>query len=461
MSQTTSMTPMTTFDASVELNQSVEKQMAAAMVVSTTRMVEFLASEYGFNAAEAIQRLGLDSVTVSRPMKKKSGAKAPKAPKAPKEKRMVPSIPLPFCGMVKEDWCCGLRLNHGLYSQCTMPKGNDTDFCKTCIKQVEKNENNKPNYGVIQDRMSVGPMEFRDPKGKGVICYGNVMAKLKITKETAIAEAAKFGLVIAEEQFEERKTTRGRPKKDASASDSDSDDSEKKRGRPTKKTKKVVAAAVGEDLIASLVSEYQLKGLGTDGSESDGSEKSTESDGSEKSTDSTGSQKKVKAPKPELTDEEKAVKKAATAAKRAATKAANLAAMTDEEKAAKKEAASAKRAATVAAKKKAAEDSKPAAIIGVTVPADPVVAAPVVSVPEVSVPEVSVPEELVEEAVSDSDSENDDVEDCVEKFEHAGVSYLKSQSDGMLFHPVTQKPMGIWNDTLMKVDALPANCDDE
>ena len=438
---------MTTFDVSVELNQSVEKQMAAAMAVSTTRMVEFLASEYGFNAAEAIQRLGLDSVTVSRPMKKKAAAKAPKAPK---EKRTVPSIPLPFCGTVKEDWCCGLRLNHGLYSQCTMLKGKDTDFCKTCVKQVEKNESNKPNYGVIQDRMAVEPMDFRDPKGKSVVCYGNVMAKLKITKETAIDEASKFGLVISDDQFEERKTTRGRPKKDASASDSDSDGPEKKRGRPTKKTKKVVAAAAGEDLIASLVSEYQLKGLGGDGSESDGSEKSDVSVSSVKSTNSTGSQKKVKAPKPELTDEEKAAKKAATQAKRAATIAAKPE-LTDEEKAVKKAAASAKRAATVAAKKKSAEDDKPAAIIGVTVPADPVLTS-VLTVTEVIAPEAI---ELVEEVVSDSEDDDEmDVEDCVEKFEHAGVSYLKSQSDGMLFHPVTQKPMGIWNDTLMKVDAL-------
>jgi hypothetical protein len=193
---------VTIYNSTVELNQTFEKQMAAAMAISTTRMVEFLASEYGFDASEAIQRLGLHSVTVNRSTKKKA---APKAPKAPKEKRLVPSIPLPFCGIIKEDWCCGIRLNHGLYSQCTMPKGNDTDFCKTCVKQVEKNENNKPTYGVIQDRMSVGPMEFRDPKGKAVVCYGNIMAKLKIGKVAAIAEAAKFGLVIEDEQFEERK----------------------------------------------------------------------------------------------------------------------------------------------------------------------------------------------------------------------------------------------------------------
>jgi hypothetical protein len=447
---------MTTFNSAIEINQSVAVATAAAFSASTTRMVEFLASVYDFDSSEAIQRLGLDSVTVSRPTKK---AAAPKTPKAPKEKRMVPSIPLPFCGVVKEDWCCGLRLNHGLYSQCTMLKGKDTEFCKTCIKQVEKSENNKPTLGVIQDRMAVGPMEFRDPKGKAVVCYGNVMAKLKIDKETAIAEAAKFGLVIEEEQFEERKTMRGRPKKDASASDTESDSGEKKRGRP-KKSKEVIAAEVCHDLIATLVAEAEEvpTGAGTDGSESDGSEKST---------GSTGSQKKVKAPKPELTDEEKAVKKAATAAKRAATKAANLAAMTDEEKAAKKEAASAKRAATVAAKKKAAEEDKPAAIIGVTVPADPVVTAvvtePVAHIIEaVAGPPLDPPlfqAELVEELVSDSDSD-DDME--VEPFTHDGVTYLRPVDEGetagaVLYDQTTNKPVGVWDDALQQVGPYDAN----
>jgi hypothetical protein len=450
---------MTTFNSSVELNQSVETQLAAAMAATTTRMVEFLASEYGFNAAEAIQRLGLDSVTVSRPTKKTA---VPKASKAPKEKRMVPSIPLPFCGVVKEDWCCGLRLNHGLYSQCTMLKGKDTEFCKTCIKQVEKSENNKPTYGVIQDRMAVGPMEFRDPKGKAVVCYGNVMAKLKIEKETAIAEASKFGLVIEEEQFEERKTARGRPKSDDTAA--------KKIGRPNKKSKEVIAAEVCHDLMASLVAQAggaaALTGGSTDGSESDGSVKSAVS------TDSTSS-KKVKAakdPKPELTDEEKAVKKAATAAKRAETKAANLAAMTDEEKAAKKAAASAKRAATVAAKKKAAEEDKPAAIIGVTVPADPVVtevvtvmADPVAKIIEaVAGPPLDPPifqAELVEELVSDSDS---DGEMETEEFVHNGVTYLRPVDEGedagaVLYDITSRKPVGVWDYELEQVGPYDAS----
>jgi hypothetical protein len=449
---------LTTFNASVELNQSVEKQLAASMACFTTRTVEFLASEYGFDAEEAIKRLGLDSVTVSRPMKKKS---APKAPKVPKEKRMVPSIPLPFCGVVKDDWCCGLRLNHGLYSQCTMAKDKEGEFCKTCVKQADKNESNKPTYGVIQDRMAVGAMEFRDSKGKQVVSYGNVMKKLKIDKETAIAEAAKFGFVIAEEQFEERKTTRGRPKKDASASDSDSDKSEKsekKRGRP-KKIKKVVTAADGDDLIASMVAQAQIDGLevlSSDGSESDASDKSDGSTSSKKA-------KKTKAPKHVLTDEEKAAKKAATSAKRAATIAAKPE-LTDEEKEAKKAATSAKRAATLAAKKAKAEAEAPAAILGVTVPDDPITVTVVDSVAEIveSVagpplePAISVTE-LVAEAESDSDSEN---EMEVKAFDWQGVSYLKAD-DNLLYNPESHEEVGIWNETLMKVDALPANCDEE
>ena len=447
MSLTTSMT---TFDVSVELNRSVEKQLAASMTAFTTRTVEFLASEYGFDAQEAIQRLGLDSVSVSRPMKKKA---EPKAPKVPKEKRLVPSIPLPFCGVQKEDWCCGLRLNHGLYSQCTMPKCKDTEFCKTCTKQVEKNENDKPTYGTIQDRMAVVPMEFRDPKGKAVVCYGNVMAKLKISKETAIAEAAKFDLVISEEQFEERKTMRGRPKKDATATDTDSETGETKKssGRP-KKSKKVIAAKATDDLIASLVANAELDGVSSDGSESDSSLKSDVSDQSAvsvvsaASTDSKKAKKakKAKAPKPVLTDEEKAAKKAATAAKRKATLAAKPE-LTEEEKAAKKAASSAKRAATWAAKKAAKEagddNSKPAAILGVTVTDVPVVA-PVV--------------ELVEEVVSDDDS---DGEMEVRKFEHDGVTYLKADDD-VLYDSVSQEEVGVWNSALKQVDFNDTNCEE-
>ena len=29
-----------------------------------------------------------------------------------------PTIPIPFYGFVVKDWCCGIKKNHGLYTQC-------------------------------------------------------------------------------------------------------------------------------------------------------------------------------------------------------------------------------------------------------------------------------------------------------------------------------------------------------
>ena len=77
------------------------------------------------------------------------------------------------------------------------------------------------------------------------------MKKLNISAEDARGEAMRFGLTIPEEQFEERKLSRGRPKKDASASDTDSSTSsssskkeKKSRGRPKKQSKVVGPAKV-------------------------------------------------------------------------------------------------------------------------------------------------------------------------------------------------------------------------
>ena len=102
-------------------------------------------------------------------------------------------------------------------------------------------------------------LEFRDPKGKQVVPYGNVMEKLNITQEAAVAAATKIGLTIPEEQFEVKKAKRGRPKKDTSTSDTESEASvpaePKKRGRPKKDKQIVSSMAPGDDLIAALVAK--------------------------------------------------------------------------------------------------------------------------------------------------------------------------------------------------------------
>ena len=223
-------------------------------------VIEALAAHYKFPKDEAIQ-LFLRDVVGEEPVRKPRVAKA-KEPKAPKVKRQTPAFPLPWTGEVVEYWCKGLRLNQGLHTQCCMEPLSGGLYCKTCQKQADANSNGVPTYGNTDMRMQVGLMEYRDPKDKKQsVPYASIMKKLNISAEDARGEAMRFGLTIPEEQFEERKLSRGRPKKDASASDTDSSTSsssskkeKKSRGRP-KKQSKVVETSEGDDLIAQLVSQ--------------------------------------------------------------------------------------------------------------------------------------------------------------------------------------------------------------
>lgn len=221
-------------------------------------VIEALAAYYQFPKEEAIQ-LFLRDVVGEEPVRKPRGVKATKAPKVPKAKRATPSIPLPWTGEAVEGWCQGLRLNQGLHSQCCMEPLSGGLYCKTCQKQADANSTSIPTYGNCDMRKAVGLLDYRDPKDKKQsVPYSTVMAKLNISRDDAEAEAARFGLTIPEEQFAERKVSRGRPKKDTAASDTDSSASEgtkakRGRGRP-KKEKKVVETNDGDDLIAQLVS---------------------------------------------------------------------------------------------------------------------------------------------------------------------------------------------------------------
>ena len=221
-------------------------------------VIEALAAHYKFPKDEAIQ-LFLRDVVGEEPVRKPRSAKA-KEPKAPKVKRETPAFPLPWTGEVVEYWCKGLRLNQGLHTQCCMEPLSGGLYCKTCQKQADANSTGVPTYGNTDMRMAAGLMEYRDPKDKKQsVPYTTIMKKLNISPEDARSEAMRFGLTIPEEQFQERKLSRGRPKKDASASDTDSSTSseqkeKKSRGRP-KKEKKVVQNSEGDDLIAQLVSQ--------------------------------------------------------------------------------------------------------------------------------------------------------------------------------------------------------------
>ena len=244
----------------MKMSSAVDAGFQRACADFSITVVEQLASVYSFDVNEALRKLDLEHTSVVRSSKSKV-----KSVRTAKAKRVIPSMVLPFCGKVNEEWCQGIRMNHGLYTQCTMT-GIETDacdhkLCNTCLKQAEKNASGKPNYGVMADRTAVGAMEYSDPKGKQVVPYANVMEKLNLTREAAETEATKFDWTIPEDQFEVKKVNRGRPKKDASVSDTESESDEakksKKRGRPKKDKKVVKNANTGDDLIASLVAQAQ------------------------------------------------------------------------------------------------------------------------------------------------------------------------------------------------------------
>jgi hypothetical protein len=399
-----------TFNAEIEMSKVFEKQLASSITGFTSRAVEFLAEKYGFDYEEALRSLELENTTVKRGVK--TGPKKEKKEKAEKVIRNTPSIPLPFCGAVCDEWCKGIRLNHSLYTQCTMEPA-DGEFCKTCQKQADKNEG-APTYGHIRDRVEKGA-DFRDPKGKPVVNYGNVMEKLNISKEAATEEAAKFGWEIPEDQFEVKKAQRGRPKKDTSASDTDSENGEvkekKPRGRP-KKEKKVISASVGDDLIANLVAKAN-----------------EQSDADAQSSDEAVAEEPVakpaKAPKkPKMTDEEKAKAKEL---KKAKAELAKIEAKAKAEAEAKAKAeAEAKAKAEAEAKAKAEAEAKAKAEA-----------------------EEKAAEELVIDELSDDEEEEEDEEEELEvcKWEHEGKTYLKEMGDfpQTLYDPETQEEVGTWD----------------
>jgi len=213
----------------IQMSSGVEEMMKRMLLKSGEDIVERLSEKYGFSYEEGVREVNIEL--------KIEGEKRVRQNKVTESKsKMV----LPFCGSKCLYNCEAIRLNHGLYSQCTNSGTEETNgysMCKTCIKQTEKNSNGKPTYGYISDRVDLGK-DFRDPKGKEPVLYGNIMEKLNISREDAIKEAEKQGLKIPEEQFEVKKAKRGRPKKEVVTADtSDSETEEAKEAKDAKEAK--------------------------------------------------------------------------------------------------------------------------------------------------------------------------------------------------------------------------------
>ena len=215
------------------MNSKMEKAISKMLL----EVVSEISVKYGVDISEVKREIGLD-VEV-RVLKEKE-----------KGKKMM----LPFCGRIDDERCQGIKINYGLYTQC---ENNifQKNLCKTCHKQSEKNSDGKPNYGTIDERLD---KNYKDKNGKQPIKYSKFMEKMNITREMAEKEAEEQGVTIPEEEFEIKKTTRGRPKKSTSTTDTSDEESiaePKKRGRPPKEKKVIENGNVGDDLIKNLIEE--------------------------------------------------------------------------------------------------------------------------------------------------------------------------------------------------------------
>ena len=413
-------------NSSVMMTTAMEKAMVSCTTEFAQVVVKALSEKYGFDEADALKHLELETVSVTRKTKAPKASKAPKAPKAPK--MAVPCMALPFCGVVMDDWCKGIRPNHELFTQCTMAPKKGGVYCATCCGQAEANDTDKPTHGDIRDRKAGGE-EWRSPAGKQPVNYGNVMAKRKIDKDAAIAEATAFGWEIPEAQFEVKSRKAGRPKS-PSTSDTEDETPKKKRGRPSKK--KTLVSGDADDFIGQLVSSV---GNASDTS-SDGSSSEDESVAPAEETKEAEevvvapveAEEVVVAP---VEAEEVVVAPVEAEDKPKKAKKAKKPELTDEEKEAKKKAAAEKRKATAAKKKaeKAEAVAKKAA-------------EPVVEAEEVS----SSDDELASQP--DAGEESDDEEEAagVEEIEFEGTTYLKDDDGNVYKNDVANvEEVGKWD----------------
>lgn len=324
--------------------------------------------------------------------------------------RDLPKCVLPFLGVL--DGCCkGVIRNNNLYTQCLgLPKSDD--LCNKCIKSKDSGKF----LGLITDR-KVGDVEFSTGvKVVKISSYVDVVRKLNIVKDAAVADALRFGWSLSDDYFEEKEKARGRPKKVAVECDKKDD---KSRGRP-KKDKKVVSSGVeGDDLIAKLVAEVSNddKSSSSSPSSEDDNEVDVPSDAPRMAAVSVAPKKaKASGAEKELEKAKKAAEKEAEKAKKADEKAAK------EAEKAKKEAKKAKKVKTP------------------------------------TPPPMAVAASLEEEDSESSESPAKVV--TVKKFDFGGKKY-KLSSENILYDWETDDPVGIWNDEKKCIDEYENSSEEE
>ena len=110
--------------------------------------------------------------------------------------------PLPWCGAVRALDCQGLRMNHGLFTQCSNPKKSG-NYCTTCTKSIATN-GGTPIHGTVSQRLECSPGDYSiniNGKVRNEVPYKEVVAKLKLSEEHVRSVAYAAGITLPENTF--------------------------------------------------------------------------------------------------------------------------------------------------------------------------------------------------------------------------------------------------------------------
>jgi len=315
----------------------------------------------------------------------------------------LPKCAIPFTGFCMEGYCKGLEYNSGLYTQCRSPlKREDDTYCNACQIECNGNENDKPTYGCMEDRLAVDLMNFVAPDGRVVVPYWKIMRlqmkRNNMTKdefEQAVREdAGKYGIENIPSfyfEFPEDAERKGRPKSEKAAKPAK--EVAAKKGRPKKEAKSVNLTGGEEevDLFESLVACANVE--------------------SDDESDNEGQEVALvpKQNKKEQERQEREAKKEQERQEREAKKQQELEAKKQQELEAKNAKASKKQAEPVAETTAPAQAEEP---------------------------------------------------DKVKTFKHKGTKYLKSTKTGVVYN-MEQEVVGKWNEETQDIIFNPASSDSE
>jgi len=397
----------------MNMNSEIMKGMSQMIGEIVSKAVRHCGSVHNFDAEAMIREMNVMDMSLSLSLCVVGGKKVLKE-KVIKSKKS--KFPMPFCGELKEGLCHALRQNHGLYTQCdTDAKGEM--YCNKCGPS--------PEYGTIEDRLAVGLMEFRDPKGKAPIHYTKVMKKLKISRAEVEEEAGKLNIIINDIHFEEEKIEK------------------KEKGRPKKPKRTIELADDSTDLFAVLVAKANEADSSSDDEDVSTDEKVAIAESivdtvldKVNETVENNEKKALKLAEKEAEKQKKDAEKEAEKHKKEAEKA-----LKEAEKQAEKQKKEAEKAS-----KEAEKANKPVAKAQKSKKESPD--------SETDKKNGKPAEKKVSKEVEEEE------EDVVKRFEFEGVKYLKSKKTGIIYN-MDQDVIGKWNEKTNKIDFEEAGSEEE